>query len=114
MSGSIFSSGKGNKDAVMHTLERVAIEPKNINLKANLNEEQQSAEVEMLFVDKYFYDNWGIDVGWKGIVKDFNETSLSVMGEYHRPTQAVDVMRAQEFEQKNEGASDVIGKLLGK
>jgi hypothetical protein len=107
---------RGDKDALMKTLERFGADPKNINLKANLNEEQQSAEVELLFINRYFMENWGEDfnLGLADVVRDFNETSLSIMGEYHRTTQAMRVMANELKDKEAEESKGLIDKLLGK
>jgi hypothetical protein len=101
------------EDAVMNTLEKF-IQPENIGMKTNLTPEAHAAEIELLAQQRYFKKEWGIDIGYDAIVKDYDVRAVSIKDDkYHRVRQAMEVMIAQQLEMKKDKDDSIVAKLLG-
>lgn len=113
---SLLESGQMKlNESIMRTLEQF-VDPKNIKLKTNLTEDTQPAEVEILAIDRYFKENWKIELGYKQVVEDFNETAVSIMNDFHRTKQSMEVMKAVMEASRMENRAqdrDLLGRLMG-
>ena len=112
MSNPLFSGAPQgqNKDAIMHTLEKLFPTSKYIT---NLNNDELAAIMELEYIDEYFKKQYSIDVKYTSLTKNFREHRPSITDKFHRATQAVDVMKAQALDMPSNKEKSIIEKLMG-